>query len=113
MSRPERGSASLLVVTAMAILVFVGVALAGVAAIVSTHRSAQAAADLAALAAAGTAASGGHACAKAGEVARANGAAMLACELTGREALVTVRVAGPRLVGRRVDLTTEARAGPG
>jgi secretion/DNA translocation related TadE-like protein len=108
--RSERGSASLLVVSMTAVLLFVGVALAGVAGIVRAHRSAQAAADLAALAAA---APGGSGCATAAAVARANGAVLVSCALAGQEARVSVRAPGPVLVGRQVGLTAEARAGPG
>lgn len=113
MSREDRGAATLLVVATAAVLLFVGVALAGVAAIVRTHRTAQAAADLTALAAAATASSGGPVCARAAEVARANGGELVGCEPTGSQVVVAVRVAGPRLVGRRFAAVARARAGPG
>lgn len=108
--RVERGSATLLVVSMTAVLLLVGVALAGVAGIVHAHRSAQAAADLVALAAASQSGAG---CGTAADVARANGAVLVACDRTGREATVRVRVPGPRLLGHRVDPTARARAGPG
>lgn len=108
----ERGAATLLVLALSGLLLFVGLALAGVAAIVLTQRSAQAAADLAALAGASAAVAGADACAAAGDIAAANGAALARCELTGTVVTIAVRVDGPRLVARRYDVTAEARAGP-
>ena len=108
-SRAERGPASLLVVSMTAVLLFVGIALAGVAGIVRAHRSAQAAADLAALAAASP---GGRGCPAAAAVAEANRAVLVTCAVTGPEARVVVRADGPSLAGRQVELMAEARAGP-
>lgn len=108
----ERGAATLVVLAFGGLLLFVGLALAGVAAIVLTQRSAQAAADLAALAGASAAGSGADACAVAAEIAEANGAALATCELAGPVVTVDVRVDGPRLAGRRYDVTAQARAGP-
>jgi secretion/DNA translocation related TadE-like protein len=111
-ARSERGAATLLAVTAAAVLLFVGVALAGVAAIVLAQRTAQAAADLAALAAAASAVEGGDACVAAAEIAAANAAALVGCAVAGQDVRVAVRVPGPRLAGRRIEVTAEARAGP-
>ncbi|WP_107704446.1 Rv3654c family TadE-like protein [Nocardioides allogilvus] len=113
-SRPgdERGAATVVVLAVSGLLMFVGLGLSGVAAIVVTQRSAQAAADLAALAGASAAVAGADACAAAGRIAADNGAALAACRLTGRVVTVAVRVDGPRLVDRRYDVTAEARAGP-
>lgn len=108
----ERGAATLIVLALSGLLLFVGLAMAGVAAIVLTQRSAQAAADLAALAGASAAVAGADACAAAGDFAAANGAALARCELTGTVVTIAVRVDGPRLVARRYDVTAEARAGP-
>lgn len=108
----ERGAATLIVLAVSGLLMFIGLALTGVAAIVLTQRSAQAAADLAALAGASAAGSGADACAVAGEIAKANGAALASCQLAGPVVTVGVRVDGPRLVDRRYDVTAEARAGP-
>ena len=108
----ERGAATLLVLALSGLLMFVGLALAGVAAIVLTQRSAQAAADLAALAGASAAVAGEDACVAAADVAAANEAALASCELTGTVVTIAVRVDGPRLVGRRYDVTAQARAGP-
>jgi len=108
----ERGAATLIVLALSGLVLFVGLALAGAAAIVLTQRAAQAAADLAALAGASAAVAGADACAAAGDIAAANGAALARCELTGAVVTIAVRVEGPRLVARRYDVTAEARAGP-
>lgn len=108
----ERGAATLIVLAVSGLLMFVGLALAGVAAIVLTQRSAQAAADLAALAGASAAASGADSCGAAGRIAEANGGVLAHCELVGMTVTLAVRVEGPRLVGRRYDVTAQARAGP-
>lgn len=111
-ARSERGAATLLVLSAVGTLLFVGVALAGVAALMLTQRTAQAAADLAALAAATALVGGEDACAAAAQVAAANAAALTGCDLDGQEARVRATVTGPRLAGRRVEVMAEARAGP-
>jgi len=102
----------LIVLAASGLLMFVGLALGGVGAIVLAHRSAQSAADLAALAAASAAASGVDACAAADRIAAANASSLTRCERVGAAVTVAVRVDGPRLAGRRYDVTAEARAGP-
>jgi len=102
----------LIVIAASGLLMFVGLALGGVAAIVLAHRSAQAAADLAALAGASAAATGVDACSAAMRIAEANKSSVVRCELVGEIATVVVRVDGPLLVGRRYAVTAEARAGP-
>lgn len=111
--RGERGAGTLLVVAMTGVLLFVGLALAGVAAVVLAQRTAQAAADLAALAAAGAVRSGADGCAAAEEVARANRARVEGCAVSGRTATITVLVRGPTLLSRPVDVTAQARAGPG
>ena len=108
----ERGAATLLVLAVSGLLMFVGLALSGVATIVLTQRSAQSAADLAALAGASAAVSGADACAAASEIAEANGAALASCELAGTIVTVGALVEGPQLIGRRYDVTAQARAGP-
>jgi len=102
----------MLTIAVSALLMFVGLALSGVAAIVLAHRSAQAAADLAALAAASAAAGGVDACAAADRIAAANASSLIGCERVGSVVTVAVRVGGPRLVGRHYDVTAQARAGP-
>lgn len=113
MSRDERGAASLLVVSCVALLLLIGCALGVVAAMVRAHRSAQSAADLAALAGAAAHQRGDRACVAAGSVAAANGATVDTCSTDGTDVLVIVTVPGPQWLGQTADLTAEARAGPG
>lgn len=112
MTRDERGAATLFAISCLAVLLLVGAALGVVAAMVHAHRTAQAAADLAALAVAGAVGEGDDPCGQGSDVASANGARLDACEVRGREAFVQVTVAGPRWLGQDADLTAEARAGP-
>ncbi|WP_436702030.1 Rv3654c family TadE-like protein [Nocardioides sp. BYT-33-1] len=113
----ERGAASVLTLAMAGVLLLVGAAAGVVGAIVVAQRRAQAAADLAALAAA-TALAGqvGHSgrdpCATAAEVAADNGAELHSCRTDGHEAEVAVRVRGPRWLGQDQDLVATARAGP-
>ncbi|UUZ60851.1 Rv3654c family TadE-like protein [Nocardioides sp. B-3] len=108
----ERGSATLFVPAVTGLLMFVGLALGGVAAIVLTQRTARAAADLAALAGAAAAVAGTDACAAAATISHANGATLDECHPAGQVVTVAVTVTGPRLIDRRYDVTAEARAGP-
>lgn len=109
-----RGAATVLVVAMAGLLLLVGSAAAVVGAIVVAHRTAQAAADLAALA--GATAAVGHAgrdpCRTAAEIAADNGAALTRCTLEDTDVLVEVSVAGPRWLGQHQDLVAQARAGP-
>jgi secretion/DNA translocation related TadE-like protein len=86
-----------------------GCCVAGAA--VVTHRRAESAADLAALAAAQALQEGGDTCAAARAVARANGARVDSCRIVGLDAVVGVRVDGPALLGG-LALPARARAGP-
>lgn len=113
MTRDERGAASLLVVSCVAVLLLVGSALGVVAAMVRAHRAAQSAADLASLAGAAAHQRGEAACVAAGAVATANGASLDACAVAGDDVLVTVTVPGPHWLGQEADLSADARAGPG
>ncbi len=105
----ERGSASLLTVTMAGLLVFVGGALAGVTALVVDHRRAQSAADLAALAGAGSPA---DPCAAAARIAVANGARLVDCAPAGADLVVTVAVTSAAWPGRALTVSAQARAGP-
>ena len=111
--RPSRGAATVLVVALAGMLLLVGAAAAVVGAIVVAHRTAQAAADLSALAGAATLAehSGRDPCATAAEVAAANGGAVTSCRVEGQDVLVEVTVPGPRWLGQDHDLHAAARAG--
>lgn len=103
---------TVLVVACLGLLLLLGAALGVVAAMVTAHRSAQSAADLAALAGAGAAARGRDPCAVAGEVALANHASLLGCAVEGLDVTVSVQVTGPRWLGQEGDLAASARAGP-
>jgi secretion/DNA translocation related TadE-like protein len=113
----SRGSATIWVVSLCALLVVIAtvVTVRGLA-VLARHR-AEAAADLAALAAAGRIGLGGDACAAARRTAAANDATVTSCRLTvaadGRTGTVTIRVVGSvrlPVVGRRA-VTASARAG--
>ena len=110
--RCERGSATLFAVAVIGMLVLAGAALGVVGAMVHAHRVAQSAADLAALAGAGSAARGEDACAAAATIAAANGATVDQCSVAGLDVSLQVTVTGPHWLGQRHDLTAQARAGP-
>lgn len=113
MSGQEDGTASLLVVAMLSFLLLLGAALGVVAAMVASHRTAQAAADLAALAAGTGLQDGEDACAAASRIALANRAHLVSCDVQGEEVVVEVTVPGPRWLGQHSDLSARARAGPG
>jgi secretion/DNA translocation related TadE-like protein len=112
-SRADRGSATLLALAMVGLLVLVGAALAVTGAMVHAHRVAQSAADLAALGGAQARARGRDPCAVAAELAADNGAGLDSCELDGLDLRVQVTVDGPHWLGQRHDLSAQARAGPG
>ena len=106
-----------LAVALIGVLVLVGAALSVVGGIFAAHRTAQAAADLAALAGAAAlspAGSGpGDPCTAAASTAAANGADLTGCSVSGRDVHVTVTATGPTWRGIHTgDLVAEARAGP-
>jgi secretion/DNA translocation related TadE-like protein len=100
-------------VSCLAVLLLLGAALGVVAAMVRAHRSAQAAADLAALSAATAIGGGRDPCLAGAGTAEANDARLISCTVAGREVTVRVSVTGPRWLGQAADLSAEARAGPG
>jgi secretion/DNA translocation related TadE-like protein len=109
----QRGAATVLAVAMAGVLLLVGAAAGVVGAIVVAHRTAQAAADLAALAAASALArAAGDPCASAAAIAEDNGAALASCAVAGRTVEVEVVVDGPRWLGQDRDLSARARAGP-
>ena len=110
--RDQRGAATVLVLTMAGLLMFIGAALAAVIALVVAHRTAQAAADLAALAGAQAVAEGRDACSAARVVARDNRAELQRCEVSGHVVRVDVEVAGPDWLGQSADLGASSRAGP-
>jgi secretion/DNA translocation related TadE-like protein len=111
-ARGEGGAATLLVLTMSGVVLLLGAALAVVAAMVVAHRSAQSAADLAALAGARGVALGSAGCAAAARVAVADHARLTDCVVTGRVVEVVVEVAGPHWLGQEADLKARSRAGP-
>ena len=110
--RPQRGSATLLALAMVGVLILVGAALGVVAAMVHAHRVAQSAADLVALAGAEAQARGRDPCVRAAALASANGATLDSCSVAGRDVRVQVTVAGPHWLGQHHDLSAQARAGP-
>ncbi len=96
--------------------VLVAVTIGGVyvgAAVVARHR-AQAAADLAALAAAASIGDGAaHACARATELARPMGTAVVACSVEELDVIVTVEAPIDTRIFRMGPARAVARAGPG
>jgi secretion/DNA translocation related TadE-like protein len=103
--RGEGGAATVLAVSCLTLLVFLGAALGVVAALVAAHRSAQGGADLAALAGAEVLGRGRDPCAAAVDVAARNRVEVLSC-------VVVVRAPGPHWLGQAADPTARARAGP-
>lgn len=110
---PDRGSATVYVLSAAVVVLAAGGVGAEVgAAVVARHRAA-AAADLGALAAAATALRGSPSpCGVAARVVAANAGRMVGCRLVGADAFVTVDVA-PAGFGRSWGTARgSARAGP-
>lgn len=110
--RDERGGATVFAVACLAVMLLVGAALGVVAAMVTAHRTAQAAADLAALAGAAELGRGRDPCPAVAAVAAANGASVTGCSVAGRDVMVEVEVTGPHWLGQVADLGAAARAGP-
>ncbi|WP_109507882.1 Rv3654c family TadE-like protein [Nocardioides speluncae] len=108
----ERGSASLLVVALLGLLMFLGAAMSFVAGVVADHRAAQSAADLAALAGAQALQRGHDPCAAAGRIAGANGASVRSCAVSGEDVVLEVTVAARSYAGYSPEVTGRARAGP-
>jgi secretion/DNA translocation related TadE-like protein len=108
----DRGNATVLVAAVAALAAALAVTLALVSGIVVARHRAQAAADLAALAAANAAP---VTCAAAERVARANGARLLSCRPDGDAGTVEVVVAvrPPGVAGRLGQTVGRARAGQG
>lgn len=111
-ARDERGSATPFAVSVIGLLLLLGAALGVVAAMVATHRAAQSAADLAALAAADALQRVADPCDAAGAIAERNAATLQSCDVAGEDVTVRVRVDGPRWLGQTGDLDAVARAGP-
>jgi len=99
-------------VSFLGLLMLLGSALGVVAALLHSHRQAQAAADLAALAGAQAASRAEDACAVAAAVAADNGGRLGTCTVADREVRVSVEVEGPDWLAPPAVLVGHARAGP-
>jgi secretion/DNA translocation related TadE-like protein len=114
--RDERGSASVLMIGIMAVVVLLSGAALLIAGYLVAHHRARAAADLAALSGATAYAAGTDACTEARRTAAANGARITRCDLAGDpvDFVVTVRTSVPvgvRLSGLPRTVAAEAHAG--
>jgi secretion/DNA translocation related TadE-like protein len=107
----ERGAATVLTIAFAGLLLLLGAALGVVQAMVVAHRTAQSAADLAALAGAEAELRGEAGCAVATAVAEANGATLTGCEAGVVDLWVEVLVPGPHWLGQSGDLAASSRAG--
>ena len=108
----ETGAAAVMATALLGVLLTATLAAAGVVGVVATHRVAQSAADLAALAAARAAQDGGDPCVAAADVAAANRARLSDCRVAGWEVTVEAVARTGRLPGGRLELHGQARAGP-
>jgi secretion/DNA translocation related TadE-like protein len=102
----QRGAATLLLLAVVGWAVVVTALGIGISRVALARVHVSSAADLAALAAAEA-----SDCGRAGEVARANRAHLMDCEVLGQDVQVNVAL-DVRVAGRLIRLTAEARAGP-
>ena len=108
----EDGAGTVLALAMLGVLVTVTVAAGGVVGVIGSHRAAQSAADLAALAGAAALQDGGDACQQATLVARRNHARVRECRVQEWNVAVVVVANTARLPGGVLDLEAEGRAGP-
>jgi len=109
----DRGVATVWAATAVAVLIAVLAAMLDLAGATAVRHRAEAAADLAALAAAGHALDGGEAaCARATQVAASSGARVVLCRLRGWEVVVEVEVGVRLSLLGATTVRGRARAGP-
>jgi secretion/DNA translocation related TadE-like protein len=95
------------------VLLACGLAAAAAGAVSVARHQAQVAADLGALAGAGRAGEGAEpACARAARFVEANGARLVACELSGLDLSLQVEVPPPAFAGITRPAVATARAGP-
>jgi secretion/DNA translocation related TadE-like protein len=111
-ARGESGAATLLVLMLLGLVVVVGVAAVAGVALVVTHRTAQAGADLAALAGARAVQDGQAPCEVAARIARRNRTELTGCGVDGFEVRVAVAARARGLPGGAVTLRARAHAGP-
>ena len=112
LARDDRGAATVLAVVFIGLLTSVAVAVVAAGGLVSGHRRAASAADLAALAGAAALQKGSPGCVAAEEVAEANRSRLLTCQIDGEVLTVEVGVDVESLLDSSWTLTGRARAGP-
>lgn len=110
--RDEQGVATVWGIGLVGLLAVLAVLAVAVVGVVTGHRQAQAGADLAALAGAGTQRDGGDACAAAARIAGDNGGELARCVVDGWRVRVVVQVRVRGLFGREHVLRGRAWAGP-
>lgn len=110
--RDDRGAGTVLATAMLGLLVTVTMIAGGVVGMIASHRTAQAAADLASLAGATTLQDGGDACGRAAVIARRNRAELRSCRVDGWEVAVVVVARTAPLPGGGFSLEARARAGP-
>lgn len=108
----EHGAATVLALALGSLLMLLGLAASFVAAVAVAHRTAQAAADLAALAAAQAAQHGTDPCGRASEIAAANGARLRSCRVVGEQVWIEVVAPAPSWAGYTPTARGRARTGP-
>lgn len=112
MRRDEHGAGAVSGLLWIGILLALGMACVLAVGVITTHRRAQAAVDLAALAGAQAHQRGEDPCGAAAGVAARNGARLGDCHLSGADILVIVSVDAPAILGDRFTMRARARAGP-
>lgn len=110
--RGERGAATVYALVVAALVMMACVIAMQIAAIARLQHTVAAAADLAALAASQSAASGEEGCAAARTIAHRNHAEVASCRMDAEVATVQVAGTSPRIWGRTWTITRAARAGP-
>lgn len=108
----QDGAATVIGVALCGLIVVVTMLVVGVVGLVATHRRAQAAADLAALAGAAAAQEGRDACMQAREVAQRNRARLTRCVAAEGDVVVEVLSEAPQALGADYAMRARARAGP-
>jgi len=117
MSRPprrrvQRGSATVLGVVLVGVLMAAAVLVSAVAGAIADQRRVESGADLGALAGASAVQDGRSGCAAARAVLRRNGAALRACGVADQVVSVTATRRTAQLLGRSFTVVSRARAGP-
>ena len=108
----SRGSAAVVAVGVLGVLTTVALVVGSLGGVVADQRRVEAAADLAALAAAGALQAGDDPCAAARVTAGRNGAGLVGCAVAGEVVTVRVERRTGSVLGRRFTLNGHARAGP-